>query len=534
MHGFGAPQACTTAALYYIEVAKQIANIYSSGIPQSVELVRLNIERSRKAVGTSEMNLYIQLAQSGDTAVAAAIGKRYLLGMEGFRQDYHEAQHYLTLAADRNHASALAMLGYMNALGLGMPQNLDRAHSYFITSSAHDDPMGHNGLGYIYYKGTPTMARNMKLAFRHFNLSAHGLSSDGMFNLASMYLTGTGTTQSFPRAVLWYTQALERGNTPAMYSLAIMQLNGIGTTRDCEVAVNLLKKVCERGQWVSSKLVDAYELGESNPNRAALLFLKLAEAGHEVSQMNVAHLMDNGQSFLLVPNVSTEGATKEMTQHSRTVAQRYYEMSASQGSASSELRLGDYAYYGWGVSTVFQDTTGQGLSDEDTIEGLLQGSSIHEPEIALQPQEVDYEASIMRYRKASETQVSSDWMRPFIARGSFNLGFMHQFGYGVTQNLRTAKRHYHRCREVDPNGVHTPVKIALMALCVHTFYLRLPPWNILVERLAADPRIHIAFMHVFMIIVLIIVRWRFTVLMLTPRTLPSQPILRQSSRPAAA
>ena len=145
-------------------------------------------------------------------------------------------------------------------------------------------------------------ARNLRLAFKHFNESAFGGSSDGMFNLASMpcsqvgillqfhttldlsrarYLTGSGTEQSFQKAVLYYTQApfvrlwrpgsssppsqaLDRGHTPAAYSLAVMHLNGIGSTawllvqlvpeplrapllvrtvRDCDIAVNLLKKV---------------------------------------------------------------------------------------------------------------------------------------------------------------------------------------------------------------------------------------------------------------------------------------------------
>ena len=35
------------------------------------------------------------------------------------------------------------------------------------------------------------------------------------FNLASLYLTGNGVAQSFQKAVLWYTQALDRGHTPA-------------------------------------------------------------------------------------------------------------------------------------------------------------------------------------------------------------------------------------------------------------------------------------------------------------------------------
>merc|ERR1719440_320683 len=254
-----------------------------------------------------------------------------------------------------------------------------------------NDALGHNGLGFIYFHGTSAQARNLKMAFKSFNESAFGGSSDGMFNLASMFLTGTGTQQSFQHAVLFYTQALDRGHTPAAYSLAVMHLNGIGTVRDCDIAVNLLKKVCERGEWVSSKLVDAYEFGEKQPDRAALLFLKLAEAGHEVAQMNVAHLLDSGQSALLYPGLVTpdQSQTDESRQHSRIVAQRFYEMSAEQGSASSELRLGNYAYYGWGISAGFGDTdSGDSSADSSDREesDLPEVFTTIEPELQVQTQ----------------------------------------------------------------------------------------------------------------------------------------------------
>lgn len=516
LHGYGVPKACVTAALNYIEVAKRIASVYSAGMPQAVELIRLNLnQKDRKIISSSEMNLFVQIATSGDTTVAAAIGKRYLLGIEGFRQDYRKAKHYLRMAATQNHAGALSLLGYMYCLGLGTDKNLDSAYSYFVSASAQNDPLGHNGLGFIYFKGTTAQARNLRLAFKHFNESAFGGSSDGMFNLASMYLTGTGTEQSFQRAVLWYTQALDRGHTPAAYSLAVMHLNGIGTVRDCDIAVNLLKKVCERGEWVSSKLVDAYAFGEKQPDRAALLFLKLAEAGHEVAQMNVAHLLDSSQTALLYPGKVSpdQGLSEESRAHGRIIAQRFYELSAEQGSASSELRLGDYAYYGWGVSTSFGDdgveeSAPSSVGEEDA--SLPAVFTTNEPELRIRSQVVDYEASIARYRKTAEMTVTGEWMQAFVARGSFNLAFMYQFGLGVAQDLHLAKRHYHRCREVDPGGVHVPITMVLVVLGAHMHYLRMPSKEQLCDRVLTDLRVHVLFLHIAAIAVLLILRCKLS------------------------
>eukprot|EP00440_Ansanella_granifera_P015756 gb/GFBE01017113.1/.p1 GENE.gb/GFBE01017113.1/~~gb/GFBE01017113.1/.p1 ORF type:complete len:786 (+),score=154.08 gb/GFBE01017113.1/:1-2358(+) len=539
LHGYGVPQACSTAALNYIDVAKRVAGVYSSGMPQAVELVRLNLHhKDRKVVSSSELNLFVQIATSGDNAVAVAIGKRYLLGIEGMRQDYSKAKHYLRMAANRQHPGALALLGYMHCLGLGTPPNLDTAYAYFVTAASHNDPLGHNGLGYIYFKGTNTQARNYRLAFKHFNESAVRGSSDGMFNLASMYLTGTGTEQSFQKAVLFYTQALDRGHTPAAYSLAIMHLNGIGTVRDCDIAVKLLKKVCERGDWVSSKLVSAYEFGENEPDKAALLFLKLAEAGHEVSQMNAAHLFDSGQSTLLSSNAgsSTEepasadegSSTAEVDTRSqgRNFAQRFYELSAEQGSASSELRLGDYAYYGWGMSASFSDSFSGSTSslrggDVDDAAAQVAASSEEDQEawddfplpsiytndrIELKPQAIDYEASLVRYRKTADMTVTGEWMQPFVARASFNLGFMHQFGIGISQDMHMAKQHYFRCREVDPAGVHAPVGMALAALAGHVMYLRMPEREQLARRLLSDFRVHVLILHMTAALALALLR----------------------------
>ena len=87
--------------------------------------------------------------------------------------------------------------------------------------------------------------------------------------------------------------------------------------------------------------------------------------------------------------------------------------------------------------------------------------------------------------------VTGEWMQAFVARGSFNLGFMHQFGFGVAQDLHLAKRHYYRCREVDPGGVHASITLVLLLLGCHMQFLRLPPAKELFARLSEDLRVHV-------------------------------------------
>lgn len=206
------------------------------------------------------------------------------------------------------------------------------------------------------------------------------------------------------------------------------------------------------------------------------------------------------------------------------MAQRYYEMSAEQGSASSELRLGDYTYYGWGIAAFYKDNDGTevesgSVGDQEEEDAAFLASLMSgEPELEIRPQPVDYEASIARYRKTAEMQVTGEWMQAFVARASFNLGLMHQFGLGVAQDLHLAKRHYHRCREVHPDGVHVPVTLVLLLLGVHMAWLRVPAADELISRLFNDVRVHMLVVHIIAISVLFMLRSSFSNTRQRPRT----------------
>lgn len=494
--GLAVPQSCSTAALNYIEVARQVAEVYSSGMPKAVELVRLGVEDDRHQMSFSKM-AFVEIAASGDANVAAAVGKRYLLGVEGFPQDFARAKSFLRTAMGQRHPGAQGLLGYMYSLGLGVPKDLDVAYRFFKDAAAQDDPLGHNGLGFIFFQGTGTTIRqDLTMAFEHFNRSAHTGNADGMFNLASVYLTGSGTEQSFQKATQWYTQALDRGHTPAAYALAVMHLNGIGTVRNCKLAVDLLKRVCERGSWVTEKLREAQELHKQNrPDAAAWRFLSLAEAGHEVAQINAAQLFDSGQSSLLV-NSSQPVAHALQEQRDgrflgRAFAQRHYELSAEQGNAFSELRLGDYAYYGWGLR----------YSDQVAEEDFESNDTWQ-----LSAQETDLDLSLAHYRRTATMRISGEWMQPFVARASFNLGYMYQFGVGVEQDLPLAQRFYGQSAEADPGAVQTPLAIMMAVLALQHFLAEVPELEAYVATVSADVRFHILLAHICAILILVVMR----------------------------
>ena len=435
MHGYGVPKRCETAALNYLEVAKPVANIYANSVPKAVELVRLGIEKDKKFLSLPEISLFTEVANT-NPEIALAVGKRFLLGTDGFGQDYAQSLRFLMLAAVGGAppvaASAWALLGYIHALGLGVDVDVEKAEDFF--QRGLEDGLGLNGMGFIRFKQD-----RFSEAFGLFNQSAAAGSADGMFNLASVYLTGTGTGQNFQKAFMWFTEALRRGHTPAGYALAVMHLNGIGTIRDCSVAVSLLKEVAERGDFVSQTLRSAHALlaRDETKDLAVLQLLKLAEAGHQVSQENLAHLIDSGKAGEVLFDTSSD-------LERQIYAQRFYELASEQGSVTSELRLGDYAYYGWGIKADFAiDSQSPGLV------GIVHKEN-----------EQDFKAAKTRYAKARDdaTRVASvsggnvAWINKVIGTASFNLGYMYQFGIGVRANAYQASNHYRKAVSKESHG----------------------------------------------------------------------------------
>lgn len=437
MNGYGVPKRCETAALNYLEVAKPIANIYANSVPKAVELVRLGVEKDKKLMTLPEISLFTEVANT-NPEISLAVGKRYLLGTDGFPQDYIQAVKFLSLAATAGEPAvaspAWALLGYVHALGLGVEADAEKAEDMFQRGIS--DGLGMNGMGFLRFK-----ADKYADAYALFNQSAAAGSSDGMFNLASLYLTGTGTAQNFQKAFMWFTEALRRGHTPAGYALAVMHLNGIGTVRDCGVAVSLLKEVAERGEYVAQTLRTAHAFLDKSETRdlGALQVLKLAEAGHQVSQENLAHLIDSGKlEGKLFPE-----------KFSQTFAQRFYELAADQGSVTSELRLGDFAYYGWGLEAEFSQDS-HGLT-----------------EIVHKEKTPDFHEARRRYVKARDeaskvaslTGGSLGWINRVVGTASFNLGYMHQFGIGTRVNPFEASRQYRRAIAKESHGAWLLEKI---------------------------------------------------------------------------
>ncbi|XP_073348769.1 protein sel-1 homolog 1 isoform X1 [Pagrus major] len=410
--GVGVPQSCESALTHYRLVANQVASDVSLTGGSAVQRIRLldEVENPGSTSGMLEEDLiqyYQFLAEKGDVQAQVGLGQLHLHGGRGVEQNHQRAYDYFTQAANAGNTHAMAFLGKMYSEGSEfLPQNNETALQYFKKASDLGNPVGQSGLGmaYLYGRGVPV---NYELALKYFQKAAEQGWVDGQLQLGTMYYNGIGVKRDYKQALKFFNLASQAGHILAFYNLAQMHATGTGVMRSCHTAVELFKNVCERGRW-SERLMTAYGSFKEGETDAALVqYLLLAEQGYEVAQSNVAFVLDQ-----------TEGAKIFSENETYPRALLHWTRAAAQGYTVARIKLGDYHFYGYGT-------------------------------------DVDYETAVIHYRLASEQQHS--------AQAMFNLGYMHEKGLGIKQDIHLAKRFYDMAAEASPDA-QVPVFLALCKL----------------------------------------------------------------------
>lgn len=409
--GVGVPQSCESALTHYRLVANQVASDVSLTGGSAVQKIRLldEVENPGSTSGMLEEDLiqyYQFLAEKGDVQAQVGLGQLHLHGGRGVEQNHQRAYDYFNQAANAGNTHAMAFLGKMYSEGSEfLPQNNETALQYFKKASDLGNPVGQSGLGMAYLYGRGVQV-NYELALKYFQKAAEQGWVDGQLQLGTMYYNGIGVKRDYKQALKFFNLASQAGHILAFYNLAQMHATGTGVMRSCHTAVELFKNVCERGRW-SERLMTAYGSFKEGETDAALVqYLLLAEQGYEVAQSNVAFILDQKGAQIFSENETYPRALLHWTR------------AAAQGYTVARIKLGDYHFYGYGT-------------------------------------DVDYETAVIHYRLASEQQHS--------AQALFNLGYMHEKGLGIKQDIHLAKRFYDMAAENSPDA-QVPVFLALCKL----------------------------------------------------------------------
>ncbi|KQP55039.1 exopolysaccharide biosynthesis protein [Methylobacterium sp. Leaf399] len=157
--------------------------------------------------------------------------------------DKEGAARALEYAAGQGHALALWKLGRMYAEGDGVPHDDLKAFEFFsrIADDTTDDgPDAQNSgvvasaftaLGAYFLDGIKgTYVRpNPERAYDMFNYAASYFGDpNAQYNLARLYLDGTGVESDPRQAARWFNLAAEKGHAPAQALLGQLLINGQG------------------------------------------------------------------------------------------------------------------------------------------------------------------------------------------------------------------------------------------------------------------------------------------------------------------
>ncbi len=157
--------------------------------------------------------------------------------------DKEGAARALEYAATQGHALALWKLGRMYAQGDGVPHDDLKAFEFFskiADENADDGPDSPNAgvvssafvaLGSYFLDGIKGsyVQPNVERAYDMYNYAASYFGDpNAQYNLARMYLDGTGIAQDPRQAARWFNLAAEKGHHPAQALLGQLLITGQG------------------------------------------------------------------------------------------------------------------------------------------------------------------------------------------------------------------------------------------------------------------------------------------------------------------
>lgn len=391
LYGLGTDKSCKKALHLYRSVAVDVVEVSKSSGGGPLVDYRLWESKSSLDFMNHVIHYYKFLAKGGDITAMVTLGNLFFYG--GFRveRDLKRAFSYFIRASKSGDGNALAFLAKYYSEGIPpVTKNQTKALELLLISSAKDNPIAMTELGLMYLEGRE-LGQDSAKAHRFLTSASRLGWVDGIVHSGIAFLTNSTGFKDHRRAFNSFQLAEKSRHLLALYNLGLMHASGVGTVRSCPRAVSYFKSVAERGVWSEGLLqgIDKYEKGFK---REAIVRLALmSELGYELAQSNIA--------FILEKNIDYKNRAE--------IALKYWMRSATQGTAYSRIKAGDYFYYGLGTA-------------------------------------VDYQRSVFYYRKASEFRYS--------AQALFNLGYMHEKGLGVKRDTKVAKLYYQMAATVDPNA----------------------------------------------------------------------------------
>lgn len=262
----------------------------------------------------------LKAVEVGSRATLVLAGDLYYRG-EGVPQDYQKALSYYNQAAGEDIPAAKTRIAIMKLNGVGVDKDTAAAMDLFADAANSGDNSAQMFIADLYFTGKQT-AQNYEKAFSYYKMAAKD-SDAALFAQAFMTDHGLGVKTDGPAALKIYDQCAEKGYKFALALLGYKYEKGVGgVPKDTARAAGYIRRAMESPEPDGLPAVF-----DSNPGRQLLpeMYKLLAQHDDYASANALGYLYDKG----------------EFVKRDTAEAIKWYTLAAEKNNTDAQLNLGN-------------------------------------------------------------------------------------------------------------------------------------------------------------------------------------------------
>lgn len=237
-------------------------------------------------------DIYSQASEGGCIEAMVNLG---VICASGDQTEKERAADLFERAANIGDPIGMRNLGYLYALGIGVPRDKKLAAKWYEMAALKGNARAQCNLGVLYEYGNGVPQSYEKAAY-WFMRSAENGYSRGQTNIGVLLVQGKGIEKNFMAAAYWFS----RSRSPrALYNLACLYLHGEGVPYDLNEAQRLIESSAASG-YSKALVAMAHTIEGTDRERAIAMYRDAAKKGSEDARKRLTEL------GIAVPDVKRE------------------------------------------------------------------------------------------------------------------------------------------------------------------------------------------------------------------------------------
>ncbi len=163
-------------------------------------------------------------------------------GADGVAKDPFRAAPLLQRACDGGDVAGCANLGWLYALGTGVPVDVDKAEQLSLGACRRGSMVGCSNVGWLAMN-----AHDGARALEYSQRACDGNHMPACANLGVLYMRGLGVGVDASKAVGYMQRGCDGGDATACANLGAFYINGVGVGRDVTRGAAIMKRACDSG-----------------------------------------------------------------------------------------------------------------------------------------------------------------------------------------------------------------------------------------------------------------------------------------------